>query len=148
MVLKDILDPRCVKLNAAAANKWLLLDQLLGLIASTGSIKDYSRAYADLYKREEQQSTGLDGGIAMPHVRTDAVTKTVMAAAVLPKGIDFNSGDGKPVHIVFLTLSPQGSPGEHIQILSELACLCSDADTVRSIMRAGTGKEVWQLIAC
>jgi PTS system nitrogen regulatory IIA component len=99
-----------------------------------------------LLAREAAQSTGIGGGVAIPHAVYPELESTVIELALSPGGLDFMSLDEKPVHTVFLLLSPPASSGVHIKLLARIARLMRQPDVLDQLLSAGTADEVIQRI--
>jgi nitrogen PTS system EIIA component len=122
MKISDFLSPDDVMVDVAAADKQKLL---LALARKVGSIVDVlpEHVLAELKKREELGSTGVGGGVALPHARFHQVGKPTGMLLRLRKPIDFDAVDGEPVDIVFLVLLPEAADGEQ---LGALACIARE----------------------
>src|SRR6202023_4055922 len=112
MKIADFLAPADVKSDVASPDKKRLLAELAREAAAKIGI-DADRIAAELYKREELGSTGVGGGVAIPHARFQQAKAPFGLLARLKKPIDYDAVDGKPVDIVCLLLLPEGSGGEH-----------------------------------
>ncbi len=117
---RKILDPRCIDINMRAATKEEAIEELVSLLDSVHLLKDKDKVLADVLEREKSMSTGMQNGIALPHARTSGVDKPVMAIGVHTQGIDFQTIDGTPAHIIALIASSEGDPAPHMQILASL----------------------------
>ena len=101
MRIIDLLDKKSIKLNAVASGKKDVLDQAVTLMGQSGKIQDIEKYRRGVYKREEESTTGIGEGIAIPHAKTAAVKAPGLAAMVIKDGVDFDSLDGEPVHLLF-----------------------------------------------
>jgi len=117
---RKILDPRCIDINMRAATKEEAIEELVSLLDSVHLLKDKDKVLANVLEREKSMSTGMQNGIALPHARTSGVDKPVMAIGVHTQGIDFQTIDGTPAHIIALIASSEGDPAPHMQILASL----------------------------
>lgn len=118
ITLHGFLDRRTLTPTLRAADKPGVIDELLALLAEHGLLHDVERARAAVLERETAMSTGMQYGIALPHARTDAVDRLVCAIGLHPHGIDFDSIDERPTHIVVLALSPLAGNAPHMQFMS------------------------------
>lgn len=119
--MSDVIDQRLVSLDEPlGADKAAVIRALAGAVVGAGRATDTDALFADAWAREEKDSTGVPGGIAIPHAKSDAVTEPTLAAARLPEGVDFGSFDG-PADLVFLIAVPTASTQEHLTVLSTLA---------------------------
>jgi len=124
MKLLDLLHPAVVKIELDALDKDECFEELIDLLVKAGQITDRQSALDAIYAREDLQTTGIGKGVAIPHGKDPAITDIRAAAATSKKGIEFESIDDKPVHLVFLVLAQVNNPGPHLQTLAEIAaCL-------------------------
>ena len=105
MKITELLDKQSICLNANPKTKSEALDQMVELMAKSGKINDVEAYRKQVYAREEESTTGIGEGIAIPHGKCDAVSKPGLAAMVVKDGVDFEALDGEPVHLIFLGLS-------------------------------------------
>ena len=106
MKITDLLDPRSISLDAAPTSKSETLDKAVELMAASGKLSDVEAFRKQVYAREEESTTGIGEGIAIPHGKCDAVKKPGLAAMVIKNGVDFDSLDGEPVTLLFLIAAP------------------------------------------
>jgi nitrogen PTS system EIIA component len=99
---------------------------------------------AEVFKREALGSTGMGGGVAIPHARLREIEKPFGLLARLKYPIDFDAIDGKPVDLVFLLLLPAASHGEQLNALASVARLLRKAETLRDLRRAGSSDELYR----
>lgn len=134
--MSDVIDQRLVSLDEPlGADKAAVIRALAGAVVGAGRATDTDALFADAWAREEKDSTGVPGGIAIPHAKSDAVTQPTLAAARLPEGVDFGSFDG-PADLVFLIAVPTASTQEHLTVLSTLARSLIREDFVASLRSA------------
>ncbi|MGR0221201.1 PTS fructose transporter subunit IIABC [Agromyces sp. ZXT2-6] len=134
--MSDVIDQRLVTLDEPlGADKAAVIRALAGSVVAAGRATDAEALFADAWAREEKDSTGVPGGIAIPHAKSDAVTEPTLAAARLPEGVDFGSFDG-PADLVFLIAVPTASTQEHLTVLSTLARSLIREDFVASLRSA------------
>jgi PTS system fructose-specific IIC component len=134
--MSDVIDQRLVSLDEPlGADKAAVIRALAGAVVGAGRATDAEALFADAWAREEKDSTGVPGGIAIPHAKSDAVTEPTLAAARLPEGVDFGSFDG-PADLVFLIAVPTASTQEHLTVLSTLARSLIREDFVASLRSA------------
>ena len=120
MRITDLLDKQSISLNGAPKDKKEALDQVVDLMAKSGKINDVEAYRQRVYAREEESTTGIGEGIAIHHGKCDAVTKPGLAAMVVKDGVDFDSLDGEPVHLIFLIAAPNTEDNIHLDVLSNL----------------------------
>lgn len=146
MRITDLLDVRSISLNAAPTDKSQTLDAAVALIAKSGKISDQEAYRAQVYAREEESTTGIGEGIAIPHGKCDAVQKPGLAAMVIPGGVDFDSLDGEPVTLLFLIAAPNTEDNVHLDVLSKLSMMLMDEEFTKNLRAAKTPEEFLQII--
>ena len=107
MRITDLLDKRSIYLGAKVSSKEETLDRAVALMAESGKIADVDTYRKGVYAREQEGTTGIGEGIAIPHCKSAAVKQAGLAAMVIPDGVDFDSLDGEPVHLLFLIAAPE-----------------------------------------
>lgn len=135
MRITDLLDKRSISLTGTPKTKSEALDQIIDLMVESGKINDREAYRAQVYEREEESTTGIGEGIAIPHGKCDAVTKPGLAAMVIKDGVEFDSLDGQPVSLMFLIAAPNTKDNVHLDVLSKLSVLLMDegfADDLRN----------------
>ena len=136
MRITDLLDKRSIKLDAAPKTKSETLDMAVDLMDAGGKIKD-KEAYKKLvYAREEESTTGVGEGIAIPHGKGDCVDKPGLAAMVIKDGVDYESLDDEPVNILFLIAAPDTEDNVHLDVLSKLSMMLMDEDFRANLINA------------
>ena len=146
MRITDLLDVRSISLNAAPADKSQTLDAAVALMAKSGKISDEGAYRRQVYAREEESTTGIGEGIAIPHGKCDAVKKPGLAAMVIPGGVDFDSLDGEPVTLLFLIAAPNTEDNVHLDVLSKLSMMLMDEEFTKSLRAAKTPEEFLAII--
>ena len=146
MRITDLLDVRSISLNAAPADKSQTLDAAVALMAKSGRISDEEAYRRQVYAREEESTTGIGEGIAIPHGKCDAVKKPGLAAMVIPGGVDFDSLDGEPVTLLFLIAAPNTEDNVHLDVLSKLSMMLMDEEFTKSLRDAKTPEEFLAII--
>lgn len=146
MRITDLLDVRSISLNAAPTDKSQTLDAAVALMAKSGKISDQEAYRAQVYAREEESTTGIGEGIAIPHGKCDAVQKPGLAAMVIPGGVDFDSLDGEPVTLLFLIAAPNTEDNVHLDVLSKLSMMLMDEEFTKNLRAAKTSEEFLQII--
>ena len=144
MRITDLLDVRSISLDAAPADKSQTLDAAVALMTRSGKINDEAAYRKQVYAREEESTTGIGEGIAIPHGKCDAVDKPGLAAMVIPGGVDFDSLDGEPVTLLFLIAAPNTEDNVHLEVLSRLSMLLMDEDFRNKLLHA---KDVDEFLA-
>ncbi|MSS63391.1 PTS fructose transporter subunit IIABC [Velocimicrobium porci] len=146
MKITDLLVRDGIRLNVNVSSKAEAINQLVDLMEMTGSLKDKEAYKAQVLKREEEGTTGIGEGIAIPHGKCDAVIKPALAAMVIPKGVDYDSLDGEPVHLAFLIAAPNTEDNIHLDVLSRLSVLLMDEEFTKQLKQAKTPDEFLQII--
>lgn len=144
MRITDLLDKRSILLDAAPKTKKEALDQIVDLMGKSGKIRDLDAYRKQVYLREEESTTGIGEGIAIPHGKCDAVERPGLAAMVVRDGVDFESLDGDPVTLIFLIAAPNTEDNVHLDVLSKLSVLMMDEEFSESLRQA---KSVDQFLA-
>ena len=126
MKITDLLNKNAIQLNGTFKNKEEVIDKLIELMTTNGNITDKEKYKKVVLKREEEGTTGIGDGIAIPHGKTDAVTKPGLSAIIVPNGVEFNALDGKPAKILFLIAAPDTKDNVHLDVLSRLSTLLMD----------------------
>jgi mannitol/fructose-specific phosphotransferase system IIA component (Ntr-type) len=147
MDLGQIFRADTVTLSLRSPDKEAAIADLLDLLVAAGQVRDRQSALSAVLEREGKMSTGMQHGIAIPHGKSDAVTGLVAALGVHRRGVEFQSLDGKPTHIVVVTISPPDLPGPHVQFLAELGRLLADPSITERILKAKAPEEVVALLA-
>lgn len=146
MRITDLLDERSINLNGAPHSKKEALDQMVELMVQSGKINDKEAYRRLVYAREEESTTGVGEGIAIPHGKGDAVDRPGLAAMVVPEGVDFESLDGEPVSLIFLIAAPNTKDNIHLDVLSKLSVLMMDEKFAEALRHAGSAEEFLKII--
>ena len=137
MNIMSFLDARAVSVEIKALDKDGIIRELTALLVKSGAIKerDASKLVQILLKRESLGSTGIGQGVAIPHGKSDCVTRLVGAFGVSRAGVNFDSLDGEPAYLFFLLVAPEDSAGPHLKALARISRLLKDKhfrDTLRT----------------
>ena len=146
MRITDLLDARSILLDASPKSKDEALDQIVDLMVKSEKINDKEAYRKQVYAREEESTTGIGEGIAIPHGKCDAVTKPGLAAMVVKDGVDFDSLDGEPVTLMFLIAAPNTEDNIHLDVLSKLSVLLMNEEFTESLRNAKTVEEFMSII--
>jgi nitrogen PTS system EIIA component len=146
MNISDFLASSDVIIDVNAADKQKLLQ---ALARKAGSVLDIlaDRVLAELRKREELGSTGVGGGVALPHARFHQVSRPIGMLLRLRKPIEFEAVDGRPVDIVFLLLLPESPDGEQLSTLAAIARLLRKPDVAAALRKARDSTEMYRALA-
>ena len=145
MKIKDILAPESMIMALKATNKEDAVKEMADLEVKTGIVNDEDEFIKSIWARENESTTGIGEGIAMPHARNKTINKARVLFAKSEKGIDYNSLDGQPVHLFFMITAPDGADNTHLEALAKLSGLLIDPDLVNALKKAQTPEEVIQL---
>lgn len=146
MRLTDILDPKCIKVPLAAADKYGAIEELVQVLADHADASDAKAVLKAVLEREATRTTGIGQGLAIPHGKSPAVSRLVMAVGKAATPIDFHSIDEKPVTLIVLLVSPPDKAGPHIQALARVSRLMTVEPFRRALEHAATPEEVFQAI--
>lgn len=146
MKIIDLLDDKSIRLNAEVHSKKEVLDTLVDLMDASGKLNDIDTYRKGVYAREEEGSTGIGEGIAIPHCKSAAVNQAGLAAMVVPKGVEFDSLDGEPANLFFLIAAPDTADNVHLDVLSHLSVLLMDPDFTGKLREAETVEEFKKVI--
>ena len=145
MKIKDILAPESMIMALKATNKEDAVKEMADLEVKTGIVNDEDEFIKSIWARENESTTGIGDGIAMPHARNKTINKARVLFAKSENGIDYNSLDGQPVHLFFMITAPDGADNTHLEALAKLSGLLIDPDLVNALKKAQTPEEVIQL---
>lgn len=146
MRITDLLDKNSISLNAAPADKKETLDLAVELMAKSGKLSDVEKYREQVYAREEESTTGIGEGIAIPHGKCDAVKAPGLAAMVIKNGVEYESLDGEPVTLLFLIAAPNTRDNVHLDVLSKLSVMLMDENFTTSLRNAKSVEEFLQII--
>ena len=146
MRITDLLSKDGVELNVTAKDKNDIIDKMTNLMLKTGRITDLN-AYKELVlKREEEGSTGVGEGIAIPHGKGDCVTEPGLVAMVVPDGVEYDALDCKPVNLLFMIAAPNTSDNVHLDVLSRLSTMLMDTEFKNKLISAKSKEEFLNII--
>ena len=146
MRITDLLSKQSISLNLSANNKMSAIDELVDLVNASGNLNNKEEYKKGIIAREEQSTTGIGEGIAIPHAKTKAVKKACLAAAVSKSGVDYESFDGSLAHLFFMIAAPDGANNTHLEVLSRLSTILMDEAFRQQLMDAKSVDEFLSLI--
>ena len=146
MKITDLLSSETIDINASASDKHDVIEKAVSLISNSGVIKDVEIYKAGVYHREEESTTGIGEGIAIPHCKSDVVTKPALAAMVLKDGVDYDSLDGEKVNLLFLIAAPNSEDNVHLEVLARLSNLLMDENFKNNLVNASSKEEFLKII--
>lgn len=145
MDITDILSPNAVKVPLVSTDKRAVIDELIDLLDAQGVIADPDTLKQVVWEREQQRSTGIGEGLAIPHGKSNCTTELVMAVGRPAEPIDFEAVDGKPVELVVLLASPPNKTSEHIQALGKISRLMSNTELREQVYAAVSAEAMYAL---
>ncbi|WP_211745757.1 fructose-specific PTS transporter subunit EIIC [Paenibacillus sp. Marseille-Q4541] len=145
MRITDLMIKETMIMDLQATTKDGAIDELITSLNKSGRINDPVLFKEMIYKREAESSTGIGGGIAMPHAKTKAVNEPTVVFAKSKAGIDFDSLDGAPAHVFFMIAAPEGAGNTHLRTLAALSKLLIDSEFIEQLMNTKTPDEVTAL---
>lgn len=146
MRIRDLLSPQAIDLNFCPSNKVEAIGHLVDLLSAAGCLDDPECFREAVFAREHEASTGLGGGVAIPHAKSSGVKKPALAAMVVTAGVDFDSLDNQPVNLLFMIAAPHQASNEHIDVLAHLSSLLIDEEFRGSLIKARSVEEFLSLL--
>jgi PTS system nitrogen regulatory IIA component len=146
MKIMDFLCPEAITINLNATDKKGAITELVDQLQKTKKIKKNADVIETVLEREKLGSTGIGQGVAIPHGKTDAVAEQIGALGISQKGVEFNSLDGEPVHLIFLLVGPVEVAGQHLKALSRISRLFKDKFFRQALREAKSVEEVVKII--
>ncbi len=146
-LISEAIVPQHLKPYLEATDKPSVIRELLEILDRAGVLSDPQAATQVVLERESCMSTGLEHGIAIPHGKTDTVDRLLVAVALKPEGVDFDSADGAPSRIFILTLSPASRSGPHIRFLAEISRLLQDDKQRQRLLSCATPEAMAAVLA-
>jgi PTS system nitrogen regulatory IIA component len=146
MKILDFLEPSSVTVELKGQKKPEIITELCQLLLKAGKIQDAAAVTSVILEREKLGSTGIGQGIAIPHGKCDAAKSLAAAVGISRKGIDFESLDGEPVHVVFLLVAPKDTAADHLKALARISRLLKDKFIRTALQNAKTPPDVIKTI--
>lgn len=146
MKITDLLKKDTVLIDLAATSKSAAIDEMTKKLDEAGRLNSLDGYREAILKRESQSTTGIGEGIAIPHAKTDAVKTPSILFAKSVNGVDYESLDGKPAHLLFMIAASAGANNEHLETLSRLSSLLMDAKFREDLLGAQSPEEVITII--
>ena len=146
MRITDLLSKESIRLDGVSSTKKETIRAMADLMEKSGKISDKNAYVEGLIKREEESTTAVGEGIAIPHYKGSAVTKPGLAAMVIKDGTDFDSIDGEPVKLIFAIAAPDTKENVHLDVLSKLSVLLMDEDFSQKLINAKSVEEFISII--
>ena len=146
MQLASLLSEDVIKVPLGAYDKEEAIAELVELLVRAGRVADREAVLEALYERETKGTTGIGGGIAIPHARHESLSGVVLAAGVSPDGVEFESVDDEPVHVVFLVVAEAHNPGPNVELLADIGNLFQQPGAYDKLKAASSGQGFRQTI--
>jgi PTS system nitrogen regulatory IIA component len=146
MKILDFLRADAIISSLAAHSKEEVLQELVEPIANSNPDLDREGLVRTLLERENLGSTGIGGGIAIPHGKFEGLDSLLASFGKSEAGIDFSSMDNKPAHLFFLLVAPKNSAGEHLKALARISRLFKDPLLKNGLLQAGSRDEILSLL--
>lgn len=146
MRLRDLLDASVVKVGLESVDKEECFEELVDVLVRAGRVPDREGALAAVRRREEQGTTGIGQGVAIPHGKHPSIPRLTAALGMSSRGIEFDSIDREPVRVVFLLLARVDDPGPHVRALAEIARLVQTPGFYRRLVEASSSEQVLEIL--
>lgn len=146
MKIMDFLCPEAITIDLKTQDKKSAITELVELLHKAKKIKKTSEVIETVLEREKLGSTGIGQGVAIPHGKTDSVTEQIGALGISQKGVEFNSLDGEPVHLIFFLIGPTEVAGQHLKALSRISRLFKDKFFRQAMREAKSVDEIIKII--
>ena len=146
MKLSDILTTERIIINLNGKDKYDVLEKMVKVAKNSDKVTDENDLLKKVIEREKIKSTGIGGGIGIPHAQTSSVTDIIACLGVTEQGIEFNAVDGKPVHLVFLIATKERTNSTYLGLLSRIARLFIDEPFKQRVIKSVSPSEIMNLI--
>ena len=146
MKVLEFLDTSSINLDVKSSSKPDVIAELCELLQSNGKINDLTKVIAALMEREKLGSTGIGQGVAIPHGKSEATPTLVGALGISRKGVQFDSLDGEPVHVIFMLVAPDDGSGQHLKALARVSRLLKDKFFRQAIKEAKLPSDIEKII--
>jgi mannitol/fructose-specific phosphotransferase system IIA component (Ntr-type) len=142
MLISEIFKPQNIKLGIESEDKEELFEEMVNFLIDNEHFDNRDEILKILWERERKMSTGIAPNIAIPHAHISAIRKPVGVLGISKQGIEYDSLDGKPVHLVMLILGDKNKPNTHLSILKDIAIILKNPDFYPQIMNCRSPQEV------
>ncbi len=146
MRLRDLLDEAAVKTGLESVDKEECFEEMVDILVRAGRVVDRDATLRAILDREELSTTGIGEGVAVPHGKHESIPELIAAFGTSRDGIEFDSVDGEPVHMVILLLASKDNPGPHVQALAEISRLVRIPGFYRKAVEANTPAELLDIL--
>lgn len=145
MNLLDLISPRSIRIPLEATDKRSAIEELVDVLANAGGIRDADAIKRSVLEREQQRSTGIGEGLAIPHGKCGSVDRLHMAIGIPREPMEFEAIDRRPVRMIVLLASPPDKTSDHIQALGKISRLMSRPEFREAAYEAGSAEELYQM---
>ena len=146
MLISEIFKPDNIKMSLESEDKEELFEEIVSFLCEREDMENREEVLESLWDRERKMTTGIAPNIAIPHTKLGSVDRIHGILAISREGIDYDSLDGNPVHLVLLLLGKSDAPEEHLQVLKKLAMLLGNPEFYQRIMGSKTPEEITETI--
>jgi PTS system fructose-specific IIC component len=146
MRITELLTRKTITLSIKGQKKQDVIEELVSVLEKAGKLTDRNQFKQAILKREEQSTTGIGEGIAIPHAKTTAVKEAAIAFGKSVNGVDYESLDGQPAHLFFMIAAPEGANNTHLEALSRLSTILMNEEARTKLLNATTENEVLHII--
>jgi PTS system nitrogen regulatory IIA component len=146
MRLETLSRPGLIFPDLAGEDAEALLRLLARRVAAAGAVPDGEELFRRLWEREQLGSTGVGGGVAIPHCKLPGLQRAVLAVGVARQGVDFGASDGKPVKAFFMVISPSAAPAEHLRSLALISKWLRSDDHAEQVVRLHDSEAIFGLL--
>lgn len=146
MQLSSLTRPDLIFVDLPGADGPTVLRALAEKVVEQGVVPDADKLYRSLLEREKLGTTALGEGVAVPHCKIAGLSEVVVAVGLFPRGIDFEAGDGEPVRLLFLVISPEAAPAEHLRSLAAISRWVKNDHHVERILEMADAEAIFELL--
>ncbi|MBR3380338.1 MAG: PTS sugar transporter subunit IIA, partial [Bacillus sp. (in: Bacteria)] len=146
MKITELLTKHTIKLQLDSQQKEAVIEELVTVLDTAGKLNDKEGYKAAVVNRGKQSSTGIGEGIAIPHAKTASVKEPAIAFGRSTAGVDYESLDGQPSHLVFMIAATEGANNTHLEALSRLSTLLMREEIRKQLLEAATEDEIIEII--
>jgi PTS system fructose-specific IIC component/PTS system nitrogen regulatory IIA component len=146
MLLSDVFLPEFIIDDLQCDDKNDVFEEMVGRFCEITKLHVREDVLKALHEREAKMSTGIQHGIAIPHGKTSAVSNMFGILGVSKRGIDYDSLDGKPVHLVMMLLAPPVEAERHLHLLQRMANILRNPDFYKDVISAGNARQVYEIL--
>jgi len=145
VALDSLIGPELIFPEIQGADRPTVLRDFAERVAALGLVRDADALYQKLWEREQLGSTGIGSGVAIPHCKMKGVERAILAVGLVRKGVDFGAVDAEPVRVLFLLVSPNDSPAEHLQALAAISRWVKADRHVDQVLKAADRQAIYEL---